>query len=139
MRGSCYKFSVNTLGWNASKLACEALGSDLAVINSQDEGKALAPRVVYRSWIGLHRESKNKSRWLWVDGSGVSYTHWDHREPNNLNGTEDCTEIYPAYLTPHAGKWNDRTCNVSLHYICEINGKSETIMFTSYFNLLFVF
>ena len=150
IQGSCYKFSSNRLGWKAAESACEAMAStlavlnsqaevqalapnvaersDLEVINSQDEGQALTPQVEYRSWIGLHRNPKNKSSWLWVDGTRVAYTHWDHREPNNLNGTEDCTEMYPAYLTPHAGKWNDRACNVSLHYVCETSGKSEKVM-----------
>ena len=92
------------------------------MINSKAERQALAPKVPERSWIGLRRNPRDKWSWLWIGGAQGTYPHWDIGEPNNLNGTEDCAEIYPAYLSPHAGYLNDRMCNVSLHYICEKNG-----------------
>ena len=120
MQGSCYKFSSNALNWNAAKSACEALGSKLVVINSQAEQQAITSKIPsdsQRTWIGLYRNPKDKSRWLWVDGSPVNYTNWYTGEPNGLH--EECGEIYPKV---HGWKWNDLLCNSTFPYICEISG-----------------
>ena len=124
--GSCYKFSSNTLGWNLAKFVCEGLGSKLAMLTSEAENQLLAPKVSTHSWIGLHRDPKIESRWLWVDGSHATYTSWNRGEPNNINGPEDCVELYPASNNP--GKWNDAPCTNPRHYICEIKGKKRTFL-----------
>ena len=73
-----------------------------------------------RTWIGLHRDSSNKSRWQWIDGSLVVYLNFTSNQLNNWNGTEDCVEIYPSR------KWNVLNCNTSLHYSCELSsGRSR--------------
>ena len=126
IHGSCYKFSSNTLGWNSAKSACEALGSKLVMLNSQAEQQLLAPKVTEKTWIGLHRDPNDKSRWLWVDGSPATVTNWKSGEPNDQGGTEDCVQMFPTSL-PHAGKWNDRPCVGCLRYVCEISRKSELI------------
>ena len=123
MQGSCYKFSTGTLNWNAAKSACEALGSRLVVVNSKAEQQALASKITYnaRTWLGFHRNHRDKSRWLWVDGSKPTYTNWNSREPNSLR--EECAEIYPK---SGGWKWNDQSCSDSFRYICEINGNKES-------------
>ncbi len=114
-------FSTQTLNWNAAKSACEALGSKLVVINSQAEQQALAPKTSVKTyWIGLYRDPKEKSRWMWVDGSRPGFTAWRTGEPNNWMGQgveEDCTEMYVT--------WNDLACKSVAPYICEIDGRSE--------------
>ena len=121
MQGSCYKFSSKALNWNAAKSACEALGSNLVVINSYAEQQALAPKtskITY--WIGLYRDPNDKSRWMWVDGSRPTYTAWRAGEPNNWLGQgveEDCTEMYVT--------WNDLACKSTAPYICEIDGRKR--------------
>ena len=73
-----------------------------------------------RTWIGLHRDSSNKSRWQWIDGSLAVYLNFADNQPNNWKGTEDCVEMYPSR------KWNDLNCNTSLHYSCELSsGRSR--------------
>ena len=122
MQGSCYKFSSKALNWNAAKSACEALASDLVVINSQTELQALTSQIPesQRTWIGMYRDPKDKSRWLWVDGSRPTYTHWNKGEPNSVH--EECAEMYPKV---HGWKWNDLGCQGSHPYICETGGMSE--------------
>jgi len=114
MQGSCYKFSSKALNWTAAKSACEALGSDLVVINSQTEQQALTSQIRQRTWIGMHRDPKDKSRWLWVDGSRLTYTYWYEGEPNSVY--EECAEMYPKV---HGWKWNDLGCSNSFPYVCE--------------------
>lgn len=115
-------FSSKALNWNAAKSACEALGSSLVVINSQTEQEALTSKskVSLPVWIGIHRDPKNKSRWLWVDGSRPTYTHWYTGEPNSLH--EECVEMYPK---EYKGKWNDLRCSYAKPYVCETRGMSE--------------
>ena len=114
---SCYQISSRSLNWNAAKSACEALGAKLAMVKSQAEQQALVPKIRQSVWIGLHRDPKDASRWLWVDGTRASYTHWYQGEPNNSGGNEAC-----GYMFPPAGKWNDAPCSYSQHYLCEIKG-----------------
>ena len=122
LRNSCYRFSDKNLAWREAQFHCEALGSNLAVVTSQAEQQALASNVKSLTWIGLYRDPKNMSRWLWVDESLVTYTNWRTGEPNDFGGAEDYVEL----LTPYRGvKWNDRNCNRSLRYACEISGKTE--------------
>ena len=117
LQGSCYKFSSNALNWNAAKSACKALGSDLVVINSQTELQALTSKVSQTVWIGMHRDRKDKSRWLWVDGSRPTYTHWYPGEPNGLH--EECAEMYSKV---HGCQWNDQPCSSARLYVCETRG-----------------
>ena len=74
----------------------------------------------YSTWIGLHRDSSNKSRWQWIDGSLAVYLNFASKQPDNSKGTEDCVAMYPSK------KWNDLNCNTSLHYSCELSsGRSR--------------
>lgn len=122
MQGSCYKLSSKALNWNAAKSACEALGSNLVVIHSQAELQALTSKIPesQTTWIGLHRDPKDKSHWLWVDGSRPTYTHWNTGEPNGLH--EECTHMYPK---GRGWKWNDQGCSGAYPYVCETRGGSE--------------
>ncbi|KAL9968112.1 hypothetical protein ACROYT_G026444 [Oculina patagonica] len=115
-QGSCYKFFSKALNWNAAKSACEALGSNLVVINSQTELQALTSKIpdALHTWIGFHRNPKDKSRWLWVDQSPVTYTHWYKGEPNSLS--EECAEMY---ANRYGRKWNDAGCSATFSYVCE--------------------
>ena len=80
-----------------------------------------------RTWIGLHRDSSNNSRWQWIDGSLVVYLNFTSNQPNNWNGTEDCVEINPSR------KWNVLNCNTSLHYSCELSsGRSRYFQTNSF-------
>ena len=117
LQGSCYKFSSKALNWNAAKSACEVLRSSLVVINSQTKQQALTSKVSQQVWIGMHRDPKDKSRWLWVDGSRPTYTNWNTGEPNNLH--EECGMMYNK---AHGWKWNDRGCSSQFPYICETRG-----------------
>ena len=111
------------MNWNSAKSACEALGSTLVMIKSQAEQQALGPKISHETWIGLHRDPKDKSRWLWVDGTQAIYTAWSDGEPNNVG--EECGEIRPE----RRWKWNDHECHHAHHYVCEINGELESTIY----------
>ena len=118
LQGSCYKVSSGKTQWTAAKSACEAMGSKLAMVTSKAEQQALASNISQRVWIGLYRDPKDDSRWLWVDGSRATYTNWNPGEPNDQGRNEDCTTMLPSN-----GKWNDLACFNSLKYLCETSGR----------------
>ena len=121
IQGSCYKISSRAVNWNTAKTACEALGCKLAMVKSQSEQQALTQKVRRFVWIGLHRDPRDKSRWIWVDGTRVSYSHWSKGQPNNYGGYQGCVEMQNP-----SGKWNDERCHYPRHYLCETNGE-ETL------------
>ena len=59
---------------------------------------------------------RQKAIFLWVTGRPVELAYWSDKEPNSLNGLEDCGEIRGN------GQWNDDRCNAKLTYICECDG-----------------
>jgi len=90
------------------------------MVTSNAEQQALVSKISQSVWIGLRRDPKVHSRWLWVDGSRATYTHWSDEEPNDSGGIEDCTQMRPP-----PGKWNDLACSKSLKYLCETNGRQH--------------
>lgn len=122
--GSCYKISSEKLVWISAKTACEALGSNLVILNSISEIQNVIGKAAGFLWIGLQRDFKNKSRWLWVDGSEAFFTYWWSGEPNQANSEENC-----AVMTPYVRKWNDIACTgETYNYICEIKGKHRFLI-----------
>ena len=111
------------MDWNSAKSTCEALGSDLAVLNSEAKlrdflASAAAAYKADNLWIGLHRDPTHKLSWLWVGGLQVTFAAWDISQPGNQQGVEDC-----GVLRISSEKWHDDLCMVRLGYICEISGK----------------
>ena len=88
------------------------------MVKSQPELQALVQKLSRDVWIGLGRDPRDKSRWIWVDGTRVIYSHWHQGEPNNIGGNEGCGMMYHG-----TGKWNDGRCSYSFHYLCETNGE----------------
>ena len=57
---------------------------------------------------------KNEGAYQWTDGTNITVkTNWQNREPNNLDGIEDCVEVRKD------GKWNDQSCAKPNGFICE--------------------
>ena len=122
--GGCFKVHSNPLDWNSAKSACEALGSSLALPNSEAKSREFLQLLKGAGagnelWIGLYRDPRNERRWLWVDGSTAYFTFWDNGEPNNAGSNEDCVEFRSVW----GWKWNDVPCGYRRPYICEISGK----------------
>ena len=86
------------------------------MVKSQSEIQALAQKLDRSVLIGMHRDPRDTSRWIWVDGTRVIYSHWDQGEPNG-GRYESCGMMYQS------GKWNDLPCKQTLHYVCETNGE----------------
>lgn len=118
LQGSCYKFSSKTATWIAGKSACEAQRSKLAVVKSQAENKAITSRLKGHTHIGLHRDPKDPSSWLWTNGSRATYTNWEKGQPQYKQPNyEDCVVIF------NSGYWHDTPCKtIKYYYVCETKG-----------------
>ena len=57
LKGFCYKFSSQSLTWNAAKTACENMGAMLAVVDSKEKQNGIATKLKGQNhWIGLYRD-----------------------------------------------------------------------------------
>lgn len=72
------------------------------------------------AWIGLHRNPRNTSRWVWLDELDEEpiYTKWHRKEPMNDRLDKNCTEMHPTKSL----YWFGRECSAQGCYIC-IRGK----------------
>uniref|UniRef100_A0A4W4FTR7 Si:ch211-232p21.6 n=1 Tax=Electrophorus electricus TaxID=8005 RepID=A0A4W4FTR7_ELEEL len=123
-----YVFSEIKMSWNSSRMCCQELGGDLAIVNSREEHEFLAGQVESigesdHYWIGL-TDAQSEGMWLWVDHSPLleNLTWWkyvpDDWKEHDPSG-EDCV-IYVG------GKWADVSCSSSERRICELPHTSDT-------------
>ncbi|XP_043550614.1 CD209 antigen-like protein C [Chiloscyllium plagiosum] len=111
---NCYYFSSESKNWTEAQRSCASLDANLVVINRRWKQAFVKKWLQNKDhWIGL-TDSDSEGDWRWVDGTNYtsSVMFWSEGEPNNASD-EDCAEIYSN------GEWNDLSCNVSQHWICE--------------------
>lgn len=102
------------LTWNAAEASCRALGSNLAIVRTPAENRAITAKLTGTEMLlGLHRDPKDISRWRWVDGSRPVYFNWDHGEPGNYMGREFC-----VIIRKH-GFWHDTWCKARFPSVCQ--------------------
>uniref|UniRef100_A0A3Q4GFI1 C-type lectin domain-containing protein n=1 Tax=Neolamprologus brichardi TaxID=32507 RepID=A0A3Q4GFI1_NEOBR len=124
---SCYFFSSTESSavkrnWHESRVDCVSRGSDLVVIDNQQEqvvnfliNHQDASQLSTDFWIGLS-DSEEEGTWKWLDGTFLVQGYWNDGEPTNLND-EDCAALYPRVNFFKA--WNDVRCGVRRKWICE--------------------
>ena len=121
---SCY-YVANTSSastWQNSRELCQNLGADLAVIKSEDENQFVSNLLRNISddlhgWIGLYRKDDNKFYWLDGRPAEGNYQKWNHGEPNDGGGNENCVHLLKG---GNSGKWNDLSCSdTHLVAICQ--------------------
>lgn len=71
-------------------------------------------------WIGAN-DQEVEGQWRWAATRNLlSYTHWNHNEPNNGNGDEHCAVM----LWVFNWVWNDARCKYDRAcYVCEMTLK----------------
>uniref|UniRef100_A0A1I8HVV4 C-type lectin domain-containing protein n=1 Tax=Macrostomum lignano TaxID=282301 RepID=A0A1I8HVV4_9PLAT len=113
---SCYKLEIKYADWLTARGNCRNDHSaDLIDIRSRGEQEFIQGQLQdHDFWIGLHTRTSEDRRWMWtVDETPMDYNNWNEGEPNNLEGEENCAEMYLS------GKWNDIRCVYRLPYICK--------------------
>ncbi|XP_034428557.1 macrophage mannose receptor 1 isoform X2 [Hippoglossus hippoglossus] len=111
-----YFFNTDPLSMEAARVFCKKNFGELAVITGESERKFLWKQILKGSegqyYIGMVVNLDQSFSWL--DGSPVTYTAWEHNEPNFANNDENCVTIYKGM-----GYWNDINCGMELSSICK--------------------
>jgi hypothetical protein len=133
--GNYYLMVEDSLSWEDSEAACEAMGGHLAVITDADEEQYIESLIQsgerYFYWLGGTDEEK-EGVWVWITGEAWLYTNWKENEPTNESGVDGSSENCLA-IERDAEAWNDiqnvgdQSGNWSLAsagYICEWDDES---------------
>lgn len=133
--GKKYAICEAPLSQVAAELDCELRGAHLAALESAEENEAVAQAVfaVVSSsnvWLGGSRD--DEFAWSWPSGAvfwrggrdgmaeGEAFVLWQAGEPNNTSSLTGDGETCLA-LTSENADWNDRSCNLALPYVCELD------------------
>lgn len=115
-----YRFYTAGIPYALAERYCEELGGNLVKIESEEKNNVIAQKVKELNktfYIGASDE-KEEGKFVWRDGSAVTYTNWSQNEPNNAAdcGGENYVQMYAN------GKWNDYTGqNVDVGFIAEFD------------------
>ncbi|XP_040203050.1 natural killer cells antigen CD94-like [Rana temporaria] len=109
----CYYFQNTSDTWERSREECAKNYSVLLTLKDKDELDSVLPFLkgpFY--WIGLRRDAQNSSRWLWVDGTPLTFsTLWNESQPTNLND-ENCAEIWKSRQSVFDVKCGDKNRSI---------------------------
>lgn len=110
--GHAYLFCSAGQHWQPARARCQALGLDLAVVETDAENSFLASHLTTTSWIGAHdRDVEGSFRWIEPGageaGQAVAFSQWAFATPDNcgLFGQQDCVRIAAN------GTWDDSACD----------------------------
>jgi hypothetical protein len=57
-----------------------------------------------------------EGEWIWANyGEVIDFRDWGPGEPNSLDGTEECLDMYQV----HDFHWNDNSCEIKQNFMCE--------------------
>ena len=117
---SFYKIYNTHMNYDDAKAQCESDGTFLAIPRSQAENDFISDLIlqeeIFQIWIGIN-DIKQEGLFVGVDGSEISWTNWNHGEPNNwIHGEydEDGVEFWGQH------GWNDAKISESRAFICSI-------------------
>ncbi|RLW11503.1 hypothetical protein DV515_00001465, partial [Chloebia gouldiae] len=121
-----YYISKEQVSMERAQEFCRKNSADLAVVNSNSERRFLKRALkenesYWREPIGYFiglRVSLDK-KFIWVDGTPVTYVAWAPNEPNFANNEENCVVM----LSEH-GLWNDINCGSANNFVCEKHNSS---------------
>lgn len=117
-----------------AELDCELRDGHLAALESAEENEAVAKAVfavVSSSNVWLGGSRNDEFAWSWPSGAvfwrggrdGMAeddaFALWQAGEPNNTSSLTGEAEACLALTAEHAD-WNDRSCDLALPYVCEL-------------------
>jgi len=93
--GHQYYCSKEKADWATAKATCESQGGHLAVINSAAENQLLSNFLTEQSaYIGLS-DSQQEGTFKWCNNDPLTYTNWYPGQPDNHEGNQDVTRLFP--------------------------------------------
>ncbi|KAI5622205.1 ladderlectin, partial [Silurus asotus] len=114
----CYIYQATRMIWASAEKHCQNLGGHLISIQNDNDYR-LAKSVIRihdpgenPTWIGLS-DCQKRNHWFWTDGSKMTYTKWNPREPNHILG-ECCVQMNHGKMKD----WNDVGCKKKFPFVC---------------------
>ncbi|XP_073692767.1 putative C-type lectin domain family 20 member A [Garra rufa] len=106
-------FVNETLSWNDAQQHCRLHYYDLSTVREKDLQALFYNSLITDStfWIGVQRDSRDITKWMWSEGGEATITFWNSGEPNNEN--EKCGAINKYRFT-----LNDIYCSEKLQFYC---------------------
>ena len=117
---SLYLIVLKRLTWGRAKQYCSNKGAHLMDVGTRNESDYINSQVRLvgnkreRFWIAVN-DLKLENKFVSSDGSNQTFFNWDHNEPNQYEGNEDCVEV----RLDRNGRWNDVPCNIRKSFVCE--------------------
>ncbi|KAL3999744.1 proline-serine-threonine phosphatase interacting protein 1 [Sarotherodon galilaeus] len=111
---SKYVYIDQRMDWLEAQKYCQQHYTDLApVSNERDNNKLqqLASNVNDLIWIGLVRNSSDRTEWLWSGGGAPTMYFWQKNEPNDHYHQED-------YGCMRESKWYDASLRFKKTFFC---------------------
>jgi hypothetical protein len=129
-----YRFVDTPILWAAAEAACEAEGTHLVVITSDEERDVVVALLGTspedtsdKVWLGL-TDRTSEGTWRFVTGAVATEEQlaWNSGEPN---ATGDCAALYRENeLVPsRGGHYDDADCvtlGINRGYVCECDGEA---------------
>ena len=115
--GHLYLVTDGSLNWEQAQAQAEALGGNLATVNSRAEEIFLQETFGFNArWIGIN-DVAAEGDFRWASGENVFYTNWRPGEPNNGGGNEN----YGLLNGGTTFQWEDNSISIRHFGLIEIN------------------
>ncbi len=109
-----YRYYQESHSWAAARDKCESLHGRLACVPDKATWNFIKGLTGSKwTWLGATDE-RVEGKWLWVDGTPVTFEKWQKDEPNNKGGRQN-------YLRANSEGWKDeeRRSDEVVGFICE--------------------
>ncbi|XP_063957173.1 uncharacterized protein LOC129272155 [Lytechinus pictus] len=121
---SLYRFMGDGQTFDAAETDCRSSGGRLAIIRSTELNTFLTSIVSpalsspHCYWFGLN-QSSGSDQFIWNDGTPISNPMWAPGEPSRFTGRSCGCLMSDGNNDDNHGRWDSRTCEDTLPYICE--------------------
>jgi hypothetical protein len=106
--GKHYKLFTEQMSWHEARDQCKQMGGHLVIVKNESENNFVRSLLddarLGSAWLGATDE-KVEGKWVWVDGSEMTYANWNDGQPNNVHDGRD--ENYLIMVASRVGTWWD--------------------------------
>ena len=121
-QGHHYKVFEEYLTWKKANEACEAMGGQLAIVETRKESEFLSELtdLAQRAWIG-GRDDHEEGNWIWTNGDPITFFDWTKENPSNKPNEDFLVMVGVSTAMGRDGRWNDAQNSFHLigGFICE--------------------